>query len=66
MKRSAVECVTAEIFATPGARKSHAAFVKQGTQVLLMLPVDTPREGRAKIAEVLSHLESVIGKAELR
>ena len=55
------EQITGEVVPTPDARKPHAALVKQGTRILFMFPVDTPREGEKRIGEALALLEELRG-----
>jgi hypothetical protein len=55
------EAICGEILPTPGARKPHAAFVKQGQRILFMFPVDSPQEGEAKIGEALALLKGMSG-----
>lgn len=62
MSRSAErEAICGEVIATPGARKSHAAFVWQGERILFMFPVDTPQEGEAMIGKALALLAQLKG-----
>lgn len=53
------EAICGEVVATPGARKPHAAFVRQGAHILFIFPVDSPREGEVRIGEALRLLEEI-------